>query len=259
VTSRGSISSTYTATCTLKTCVHGYLDSSIPSPIPATLIVLEYNLSNPSSNKYTEVFTAFEFSSGIGKKGTGGEEGPHVIAWAPKTAKAHVTTAEERKTKDRKFEELRLDVLGNGGKISAPLGNSTTEVGTRNYFQYISSDKSLSGKGGTGYNRVWWHMEENKREKDGVPPSITTAVLLERKDDEKFSGKFVLNLQATKLHKARNEWNRFWGIVEDDSVLFDPKLPKYGGEGIQEGYLGLYRVNDDLEDMGHFENPPVVD
>lgn len=182
-----------------------------------------------------------------------------MIAWAPKTAKAHVTTAEERKTKDRKFEELRLDVLGNGGKISAPLGNSTTEVGTRNYFQYISSDKSLSGKAGTGYNRVWWHMEENKREKDGVPPSITTAVLLERKDDEKFSGKFVLNLQATKLHKARNEWNRFWGIVEDDSVLFDPKLPKYGGEGIQEGYLGLYRVSDDLEDMGHFENPPVVD
>ncbi|KAE8443863.1 hypothetical protein EG329_001272 [Mollisiaceae sp. DMI_Dod_QoI] len=270
ITSRGKKSTDYKATCILKTCVHGHLDSSTPTPIPASLIVLEYSLNALANNKYISAYTELQFSPGILDKktkpptasSTNTSTPPQVLAWAPHTSKANLTSASKTKTKDRKFEGLKLDILGNGGELSTSLGNSTTSTGNRTYFQLLQSDKALSAKAGTGADVVWWAMQQNQFEKDGVPPAITCAVLVQRDvgdAKEKFSAKFVLTLEAEKKHAARESWNRFWGIVQDDPVLFDPTLPKVGGEGVDEGHLDWYRVNDDLERMGHFENPPVVE
>jgi hypothetical protein len=258
-TARGKKSSAYKATVTLKTCIHGHLDKSVAKPIPATLIVLEYSLNALDETKYATAFTSLEFQPYSGPGATGPvAPAPTVVAWSPHTSKGNVSTVKESKEKDRKFEGLNLNVLGNGGGIDMSVGNATTTDGTRTYFQLVQSDKSLSGNAGTGYDGVWWHLAQNAYNEDGVPPKLVTAVLVQRESESaKFQCTFVLNVEAKWWHKARAKWERFWGIVVDDPVWFDPTLPAVGGDLIPpclDEYLGHLKVDD----LGSFENPPVV-
>lgn len=261
-TARGQKSSAYKATVTLKTCIHGHLDKSVPSPVPATLLVLEYSLNAISKNKYSTAFTSLEFApyieSGKNNKSTATGKAPEVVAWGPRNSKAHITAVNQSKVQGRKFEGLNVDILGNGGGINVNWGSETTTEGLKTYFQLLQSDRSLSGAAGTGYDGVWWSMAQNEYEEDGVPPKVVTAVLVQRESEtEKFQCKFVLNLQAEKWHKVRKMWERFWGIVEDDPVWFDPTLPNVGGDSIPPclaEYLGRLKVDD----LGSFENAPIV-
>lgn len=262
VTARGQKSTAYKATVTLKTCIHGHLDKSAPSPVPATLIVLEYSLNAIAKNKYSTAFTSLEFAPyvepGKDKKKVTTGKSPEVIAWGPHTSKTHVTTALQSKDKHRKFEGLNLNVLGNGGGIDGTWGSSTTTEGTKTYFQLLQSDKSLSGDAGTGYDGVWWHLAQNEYEDDGVPPKIVTAVLVQRESEiEKFQCKFVLNLQAESWHKVRKTWERFWKIAVDDPIWFDPTMPSVGGDEIPP-CMGQYLGRLKVDELGSFENPPVV-
>lgn len=255
ITARGNKSTSYKATVTLKTCIHGHLDISITPPVPATLIVLEYSLNAISKNKYSTAYTSLVFAPYLETGNAIAGKAPEVLAWGPHTSKAHVTKVKQNQTKDRKFEGLDLNVLGNGGGVEGSWGSSTVRDGTRTYFQLLQSDKSLSGDAGTGYDGVWWHMSQNAYEDDGVPPKIVTAVLVKRDSEtEKFQATFLLSLQAEKWHKVRQAWERFWGIVIDDPIWFDPTSPRVGGDGIEEGHLGRLKVDE----LGSFENPPVV-
>lgn len=263
-TARGAKSNAYKATVTLKTCIHGHLNKSVLSPVPATLMVLEYNLNAIAKNRYSTAFTSLEFAPYVEpgknekKAVTGTGKSPEVIAWGPHTTKAHVTTAKASKEKNSKFECLNLNVLGNGGGIDGSWGRSTSTEGTKTYFQLLQSDKFLSGAAGTGYDGVWWSLAQNEYQEDGMPPKIVTAVLVKRESEtEKFQCTFVLNLEAERWHKVRKAWERFWGIVVDDPVWFDPTLPSVGGDGIPP-CLGEYLGRLKVDELGSFENPPVV-
>lgn len=261
VTSRGAKSVKYKTTVTLTTCVHGYLDALATPAVPASLIVLEYSLNAISDEKYATAYTSLEFSK-MDPAAAG--KGPKIVAWSPHSSKAHLSKVDEVKTKDRRFEGVKIDAMGNGGEINGAWGTSTETTAEREYFQVIQSDKQQSGSSGTGCDGVWWSMRQNPDLKDGVPPTLKTAILVRRDvaaADAKFVGTFILNPHATKRHAFKDRWNNWWGVVEDDPILFDPTLPKLGGEGIPAGKLGELCVGEgyeDLRDLGYFKNLRVL-
>ncbi|KAK2055745.1 hypothetical protein LY76DRAFT_595761 [Colletotrichum caudatum] len=103
---------------------------------------------------------------------------------------------------------------------------------------------------GTGRNSgdstvAVWNLQENRQRKDGVPDSVSVAVLLRREDNAPFTASVTLDADVD----ARSGLERkFMKVPLDDPVLFNPKMTgkrpkkgrKYGVENL--GNVDLYQL-----------------
>lgn len=264
ITDRGRASNEFKATARLAVCVHGFLDSTISSPVPASLIVFEFTLNSlHRKHTYRSLYTSLAFN--ISDPNADPKTTPQIIAFAPfeKAVSAHGVDVEKKKTKNTALQSV--SVIGPGGAgatIGGNISRGLEQNYKKRYTQLLQASRHISHDGSLGYDTAWWNMRENEVLHDGIPTSLRIAVLLQRASrDEKFVGNFTMKLDAGVWYKVKERWNDFWGLVElDDPVIFDPSLPPLGEmEGIDPENLGALRNGEDLQTLGAFWNPVVSD
>ncbi|TXC08092.1 hypothetical protein FocTR4_00002496 [Fusarium oxysporum f. sp. cubense] len=81
-----------------------------------------------------------------------------------------------------------------------------------------------TGKNSGGSTVAVWNFQENERHKTGVPDSVTTAILLRRSCDERFTA--VVTLEADVDWVTGLE-RKFAKIPLDDPILFNPKAKDF--------------------------------
>jgi hypothetical protein len=261
ITSRGR-KSQFKALVTLTSCVHGHLDSSVNNPVPATLVILHYELHCLSGrHKFDTAYTELEFSNEVR---TSPPNEPHVIALAPfhQTATANERTTEVVRNSGSRLEGVGADVLGIGAHIYGNVGTAVEEMYEQRHFQLLQASREMSRYASAGPNIVWWNMRATQHpgeKSEGIPPVLRVAALVQRKDYAKFQAKFLLRLEAGVWYRAGASWKNFWGIGSDDPILFDPSRDPVGGEGIDKDNLGKLMTGTDLQTLGFFRNPVKLD
>jgi len=259
ITDRGRNSTEFKASVRLAACIHGFLDSSVEQPKHASLIILEYTLNSlHEKHKYRSLFTELVF-------GCLDEEAdpiltPQIIAFAPfeKAVRARGIDVEETRNTGKKIESLGINTpTGVGVNLGGKLGGEIEKKYTRRYAQLLQASRHVSKDDLLGYDTVWWNMQQNDELKDGIPTTIRVAVLLERKNGDKFTAKFRMKLDVGTWYNALRKWNDFWGLCEiDDPIIFDPQLePTKEVDGIIANNLGKLSDGSDLKTLGQFWNP----
>ncbi|KAH6705322.1 hypothetical protein BKA61DRAFT_147672 [Leptodontidium sp. MPI-SDFR-AT-0119] len=259
ITDRGRNSTEFKATVRLAACVHGFLDSSVEHPTPASLIILEYSLNSlHEKHKYRSLFTELVFS--CADEEADPELTPQIIAFAPfeKAVSAHGIDVEETKSTALKLDSLTINApAGLGVTIGGPLGKEAEKKYTRRYAQLLQASRHVSKDDVPGYDTIWWSMQQNDELKDGIPTTFRIAVLLQRQNRERFTADFRMKLDAGTWYNTLRRWEDFWGLCEtDDPIIFDPQLePRGEVEGIMGTNLGQLRDGSDLKTLGQFWNP----
>ncbi|KAI3588895.1 hypothetical protein IWW34DRAFT_877808 [Fusarium oxysporum f. sp. albedinis] len=77
-----------------------------------------------------------------------------------------------------------------------------------------------TGKNSGGSTVAVWNFQENERHKTGVPDSVTTAILLRRSCDERFTAVVTLEADVDWVTGLERKFAR---IPLDDPILFNPK------------------------------------
>jgi hypothetical protein len=238
--------SPYKIQVVFRTCIHGHLSKQ--SKTPATLMIFDYRLMITKQDAhFTSVVTSFEFSTPVAS-GTPGIA-PSVIAYAPfeEPFRYNYSDSEERRLDST---TLRMAPAYQG--VTAGEASWTHE-GESTYNKRFF-DQGLGGRHFDAQERaykVWWNLTNNKRQAAGVSPTFRVAVLVERKDYEKFEAKFTIAAEGGLGYKFQHLIDRFIRrTAVDDPINLDPKRPPKGldlvGLAVDPEELGKLRSGNEL-------------
>lgn len=258
VTSYRGRPSSYKALVTLRTCVHGYLDSNDQPRLPATLVALEIQLNSlDHDSQYKSMYAELKFSN---MTFTSFMNEPQVIAYSPfeTPVRARETTERVTKTSQEKITSVEGGAVGIRGTVGFDIGRTKTTIGENRHFQLLQASREMSTDMGSGPNVVWWHMmasTDSGRGPEGIPPILNVTALVQRKDMAKFQADFKLRLQAGAWHDSVRAFLTFWGIGRDEPILFDPSRSPVGGTGINPENLKNLVTDGILGKIGFAKNP----
>ncbi|TVY84452.1 hypothetical protein LSUE1_G003801, partial [Lachnellula suecica] len=200
---------------------------------PASLLILEYRLhALKPGHQFSFVKTSFKFTSAPATDSLQPPSAPSVIAWAPfhRPARTQETTQDEKSA--NKF----------GGNIGLPSGlpveaGVNAEFGTEKSHLQQYFQKGAAGRHFNDTTRlndtIWWTLEQNQSQNLGVEQVFRVAVLLERRSEADFVGKFKIELNGGFLYQKEEllgKFERFCRRIKlDDPVNFSPvKKPRQG-------------------------------
>ena len=189
--------------------IHGTLK---PGGTPATLIVTKFNfLGSTASRRFRWAKITWEFYDAGQKEG-----------YDPQV---ETISLDGQFSMNEKEVEQSTTVSGNTAVQGGAFGASVSLGGAWERTQSLSKvdritlvGSSIFGRGNSGEpNGAMWILNENKSQGDGIPDTITTAVLLKRKPNRRFVG--------TVQVKARVDlsYALFGKKSKDDPVNFDPQ------------------------------------
>lgn len=237
ITDRGK-KSKFKVQTRLHLCVHGYIDKTVDPKVRASLIVLEYELKciEPNSS-FTSVYTLLKFGESKDKSGTKPASLPSVKLNQPfwSSQRWNITT----------------ENIENGWNVNGTVGGGfgpATVEGTTGYQHNTSHDQIHYIEGDTGrhfnkdlqlYDQVWWNINENQSQRDGIPRNFRVAILLERSSDADFEATFALEIHAGFRYVASKVWDWCRGRAEiDDPIVFRPSEAPLGDTaGIDADHL----------------------
>jgi hypothetical protein len=257
VTTRGAKSLRYKSAVSLTTVVHGFLDKDAVPRVPATLIVLSYRLNGLKRGKtnYAGVYTELEFAN---TNATAPALQPFVRAFAPFETPGfdQETWREEQVKTSKKITGLNVDTGFGGGGIEGDLGSERDRTERKRFFQLLQASYSSAKDGMNGYDTVWWSLGQNEDTREGVPPTFSTAMLVQRWDEtSEFKGKFFMALETGKWTEMKNRIDRWFGVSKDDPILFDPMEEDRGcPKGVDSNKLGELMENEGLAGLGGYKN-----
>lgn len=136
--------------------------------------------------------------------------GPEVVAWAPfrELEKTNQTNVNEKQTTTT---DIHAGFKGDGAEV----GTSRTKVKEisfeRKYFARAFAAATMNKAGKRG--GVQWCMQQNEKQKDGVVPTIYTAVLLSRATlEEPYIVESKIQINGGTLYDLKNDTLDFFGI-----------------------------------------------
>jgi len=243
ITDRGA-DSYFKASVRFISCLHGTLGSDNDKqtnedegedeedPRYASLLIFEYRLhALKPGHQFSFVKTSFTFKSASPAKGQE-PSAPSVIAWAPfhRPARTQESTEEQKKTNK---------VSGNLGLPSGYLvaAGVNAELGTEKCHLQQYFQKGAAGRHFNDTTRlndtIWWTLEQNQGQNLGVEQVFRVAVLLERKSEADFVGKFKIELNGGFRFVTQELLGRFERYCRrirlDDPINFAPaKKPRQG-------------------------------
>lgn len=163
------------------------------------------------------------------------------------------TWREEQVKTSKKITKLNIDMGVGGGGIEGDLGSERDHTERKRFFQLLQASYSSAKDGMNGYDTVWWSLSQNEDMRKGVPPTFSTAMLVQRWDEtSEFKGKFVMALETGKWTEMKNRIDRWFGVGKDDPILFDPKEEGRGcPKGVDRNKL---MENGGLAGLGGYKN-----
>lgn len=200
--------------CSCVDVVHGFLSPAAEAY--CTLLVLQFNFDpRKRSRRIASVHIELRFSGD-----SPGAPEPEVYDISPKGREGmSITSQHESHTVGGELH------VGSGGMAGVDAGGSMKIGGTidreRKYATMVTGSVDLRGRNWGKANCASWTLLENPAVQTGLPALMKAAVLLKRRDEEKFRCDFTI--------KAKADWrssmeSMFGSTPADDPVLFDPTL-----------------------------------
>lgn len=201
--------------------VHGTLTPDGPR---AVLIVVDFRFfSDPQERRFQNVDITMAF--GRADSVLGGPKEPVVVQLAPEGA---FVMDESTETQEDTVE----------AHVSAEGGVSLANLGIGSSFQRkvtkVNKDyATLHGMGwievrNTGeWNSAKWHIQENSKLRNGVPPSLRAAVLLSLPDEGKFRAEITTKADIGSWKKMDRKVGATTGL---QPVYFDPSFEPPEGQ-----------------------------
>ena len=152
-----------------------------------------------------------------------------------------------------------VEAAGFSVELGSARRNETSVIEDMYFTKFQGITISAKGPGRKGPNQVIWSTAQNASKKDGIPPRITTALLLKRGPGQ-FKCVFEITAKVDRRQEIREKFDKLVGFTEaDDPVIFDPTLPP---RGVPEGIiihdddpvnLGLYTAETELQALALIE------
>jgi len=225
----------------LVTVIHGKYTAEGP---PATLIIAEFRfLSADNSRDFRQATITFKFSHPQSKD----LRCPEVVAIAPvgdtfllpnylKICAHHMCwrtqfdrfsmnptnlTEEVKHTANLSTEAKATVGVGVSGGVGWEL---TRTIDKKDCGTLIGAIRAERRSGGPAIrNTARWALAENRSQHDGLPSYLRTAILLKRKDNEKFQANINVQADVNVAYAIENSLRNFLGQTVDP-VYFDPYL-----------------------------------
>jgi hypothetical protein len=215
----------------------------------ATLLVLEYRIhALKPGHQFSFIRTSFKFVSAPPTKGQE-PSSPSVAAWAPfhRPARTQETTQDEKSTRKIGGNVGLQSGLPVGAGLNVEFGGEKSHL--QQYFQKGAAGRHFNDT--TRLNdTIWWTMEQNQSQNLGVEQVFRVAVLLERKSEADFVGKFKIELQGGfrfAMGELKGKVERFFRRIKlDDPINFAPtKKPRQGKVvGLNASSLGSLMTDE---------------
>lgn len=78
------------------------------------------------------------------------------------------------------------------------------------------------------YYIAQWTLAENKSQGDGLPSYLRVAIVLKRRNDDKFQADIKVSASADMGYTFNSLFRQIAGRLRIDPVFFDPKTPHFG-------------------------------
>ena len=227
-------------------CIHGIMSDS--EPTLASLVVFEYHLvCTGGKYRYKSLETRLAFTS-YGPEDC--QNGPLITAYEPSKQLEKYAPTEVEHTKKWKAE-------GSLGARFAPadagitLGGETEEKYKSMSYASLKAFPESPPDGTSEPCAIEWHFEPNETTKMGMPDTFRVAVLIQRKNRDRFKCTFTLELHEGQLIAASKIVKKVFGRAEsDDPVIFNPSLDPQGEvKGINASLLGEYKDPEKLRSL----------
>ena len=224
-------------------CIHGRMSDS--EPTSASLVVFEYHVGcMGGSYRCTSLKTRLAFTS-YGPEGS--QSRPLITAYEPSRQLESYAPIEVEYTKKRKAE-------GSLGARFAPaeagitLGGESEEKYKSLHYASFEAFPESPPDGTPEPCAVEWQFRANEKTQMGIPDTFRVALLIERKNLDKFKCTFTLKLHVGRWIAASNFIKKVVGRPEgDDPIIFNPLLEPQGEvKGINASSLGEYKDPEKL-------------
>jgi hypothetical protein len=225
--------SKFTVYVELVTCVHGQLGPE--DSTPASLIVFQYEIHcREEACVIKSVRTSLEFAQNQ-------LHAPSVQAYAPYIRRRYNATSGN--VTDTKGVEGTLGADFTPAKADVKLSAQREESREQQYFEKLESGRHFHDTE-RRHHKVWWRLSQNQSQKAGVTPAFRTAILLKRKDHNRFTATFDIELDGGFQYSTSKLLNRIFGRIAqdelDDPIIFDPGAEAWGQGTIDPTCLGKY-------------------
>ncbi len=234
ITDRGA-KTKFRVQATLHAYVHGTLDSTSEPKVPASIIVLEYQLKSlEADSSFENVYTELKFREVTNaNQENPSKSRPNVKKLEPfrDTDRWNVTSAE---ISDTIYGEGKIGGSAGPVTLEATVGKEHGNDHKQKYYIEGDAGKHFDAKTQTN-NKAWWNIKQNQSQKDGIPRNFRVAVLLERSGDADFEAKFTLDVKAGFRYTASKVWTWCTGRAEiDDPIVFRPSKSSQDVKGIDD-------------------------
>ena len=220
----------------LVSCVHGKMSDS--EPTPASLVVVGYHLGCVKGEyRCKSVETTLEFKS-YGSENS--HNRPMIRFYEPFRQHAKYERTEVEHTKKGKAEGS-LGATFTPADAGLTLGRETEEKYKSSYHATGEAWPYYPQDGIPEPSAVEWQFSQNEKSKTGMPNFFRVAVLIQRKNSDKFKCTFTLNQKAGGRFTAINLFRKVFIRTTDDPIIFDPSLEPQGeATDIDASSLGEY-------------------
>jgi hypothetical protein len=189
--------------------IHGYLK---PGGLPATLIVAKFNfLGSTSSRRFHYAKISWEFYDSEKRDGYD----PEVI----KISLDGQFSMNESSMNQTTKINTNTTIGAGFGPANASIGGGWERAQSLDKSDRITLfGSSTFAPGNFGEpNGAMWVLNENRSQKNGIPDTLISAVLLRRKPTRKFIGTIQVKAKVDFTYDLRH------GKKEDRPVRFDPE------------------------------------
>ena len=235
-------------------CVHGWENAEKKQAM--SLIVFDYRLTYAKREHVVKsIKTSFVFDEAVFPAKERPDEGPaspSVVAYAPfETPMAWNRTEAEVKNRTHVDAKAGASYMASA-ELSA--GRDRDISHTQKYFTRGLADREFNVNTGK-WTGVYWFLQQNDSQDDGVPSTFSVAILLKRASSANFKGTFDIRTEAGRWPDLKSHARRFFRTREDDPVNFDPQEPKKGQkwetlkEKISQDNLGLLQKDGKLTEL----------
>ena len=248
------VTSDFSVSVQMPLCVHGWENAEKQQAM--TLMVFDYRLIYTKREHFVKsIKTSFVFDEAAFPAETRSGEGPaspNVVAYAP-FEKSMEWKKTEAEVKIQAHGDAKIGI-DHGANAELSAGREREISHTQKFFTRGQAGRKFNNRT-RKWEEVFWFMQQNESQKDGIPSTFSVAILLKRASNANFKGTFFIRAEAGRWADWKSNCQRMFSKEEDDPVNFDPQSKEKGQkwetfkDKIPEDNLGLLMKDDKLTEL----------
>lgn len=248
------VTSDFSVSVEMPLCVHGWENADRKQAM--SLLVFDYSIMYAKRDHFVKSLkTTFIFDeAAFPAEARPGEApaSPSVVAYAPFERQMEFNKT-EADIKSRVHAGANLGI-NYGASAEASGGVESETSHTQKFFTRGQAGRKFRNKTGK-WEGVFWYLQQNESQGDGVPSTFSVAILLKRASNANFKGTFFIRAEAGLWADWKSGYRRIFSKEGDDPVNFDPQMEEKGRkwethkDKISQDDLGLLEKDGKLTEL----------